>query len=665
MMQQTPEGEDRLKTPTGAMPLSAIEAIALDTETTGLDPANARIIEFGSLNISGGAMVPDSAVEFLLDPGMPIPPVSTDVHGISDADVAGAPAFAKAQGRIRELIGPRVVIGHNIGFDLAVLEAEARRNALQWKRPRFLCVRMLGTLAAPGIASHSLDAMAGNSGWSVSLDPPTAGRNATSRIDSASYRHMVGEVMAHPVCVVATGTTLKAALELMVARSISSVFVADDPEPGQRTDRYAILTERDVMRRLASHGAEAFLVPVGEIASRPIESIRENAFVYRAIGRMSRLRYRHLAVRNDEGLLTGIVSARDLLKVRAGPALVLDDGIETAQSPGEMAAAWSTLPAVVNSLLAEEVDAHVVCRIISEEIRSMTRRAAVLAERRMQEEGHGAPPCGHSVLVLGSGGRGESMLVPDQDNAIVYAEGEPGGENDAWFSKMATCMSEILDKAGIPYCKGGVMAKNPHWRGSTRHWRSRIEEWVAKSRPEDLLNVDIFFDAMPVHGDFNLGQEIFEAGYAAGSANASFAKLLGENVSTIGNPLTMFGGFRTEGGRLDLKKHVLFPVSAMARALAIRHDVRRRSTRERMEGLGALGIGSASDFAALADVHRIGLELVLAQQSADIEAGLKPGNFVEVDSLDRERKSDLREGLKRIQIIPELMRNMMFARKEG
>ncbi|MCU0789513.1 MAG: DUF294 nucleotidyltransferase-like domain-containing protein [Nitratireductor sp.] len=710
-----------MKTPTGAMPLSAIEAIALDTETTGLDPANARIIEFGSLNISGGAMVPDSAVEFLLDPGMPIPPVSTDVHGISDADVAGAPAFAKAQGRIRELIGPRVVIGHNIGFDLAVLEAEARRNALQWKRPRFLCVRMLGTLAAPGIASHSLDAMAGwlginvknrhralgdaevagqiflgliprlrqigittlaeaerallrlspqlqsqeNSGWSVSLDPPTAGRNATSRIDSASYRHMVGEVMAHPVCVVATGTTLKAALELMVARSISSVFVADDPEPGQRTDRYAILTERDVMRRLASHGAEAFLVPVGEIASRPIESIRENAFVYRAIGRMSRLRYRHLAVRNDEGLLTGIVSARDLLKVRAGPALVLDDGIETAQSPGEMAAAWSTLPAVVNSLLAEEVDAHVVCRIISEEIRSMTRRAAVLAERRMQEEGHGAPPCGHSVLVLGSGGRGESMLVPDQDNAIVYAEGEPGGENDAWFSKMATCMSEILDKAGIPYCKGGVMAKNPHWRGSTRHWRSRIEEWVAKSRPEDLLNVDIFFDAMPVHGDFNLGQEIFEAGYAAGSANASFAKLLGENVSTIGNPLTMFGGFRTEGGRLDLKKHVLFPVSAMARALAIRHDVRRRSTRERMEGLGALGIGSASDFAALADVHRIGLELVLAQQSADIEAGLKPGNFVEVDSLDRERKSDLREGLKRIQIIPELMRNMMFARKEG
>jgi DNA polymerase-3 subunit epsilon/CBS domain-containing protein len=208
------------------------------------------------------------------------------------------------------------------------------------------------------------------------------------------------------------------------------------------------------------------------------------------------------------------------------------------------------------------------------------------------------------------------------------------------------------------------MAKNPQWRGSTQHWRERIEDWVEKSRPQDLLNVDIFFDAMPVYGDYRLGQEIFDMGYAAGNANATFAKLLGENGSAIGNPLTMFGGFRSEGGRLDLKKHVLFPVSSMARALSIRHDVRRRSTRERLDALGAVGIGSSNDFAALADVHRIGLELVLAQQSTDIEAGLKPGTLVEVDGLDRERKAELREGLKRIQIIPELMRNMMFAQKE-
>jgi CBS domain-containing protein len=256
------------------------------------------------------------------------------------------------------------------------------------------------------------------------------------------------------------------------------------------------------------------------------------------------------------------------------------------------------------------------------------------------------------------------MLVPDQDNAIVFEEGEPGGPNDVWFAQMAEHMSNVLDKAGIPLCKGGVMARNSQWRGSLTHWRERIDGWVEKSRPQDLLNVDIFFDAVPVHGDYALGQEIFDLGYSAGHANATFAKLLGENVSSLGSALTMFGRFRTDGDRLDLKMHVLFPISSMARALAIRHDVRRRSTRERLDGLAELGIGSSQDLAALADIHRLGLELVLAQQSTDIEAGLRPGTHVEVERLSRERKADLREGLKRIQIIPDLMRDMMFARKE-
>ncbi len=102
---EIPEREDRVKTPTGAMPLGAIEAIALDTETTGLDPANARIIEFGSLPVSRGSIVEEWAVDFLINPAVAIPPVSSDVHGIRDGDVAGAQTFAKVYPRILGLIG--------------------------------------------------------------------------------------------------------------------------------------------------------------------------------------------------------------------------------------------------------------------------------------------------------------------------------------------------------------------------------------------------------------------------------------------------------------------------------------------------------------------------------------------------------------------------------
>ena len=74
-----------------------------------------------------------------------------------------------------------------------------------------------------------------------------------------------------------------------------------------------------------------------------------------------------------------------------------------------------------------------MAEIISEELCSLTRRAAVLAEQQMQIEGHGPPPCPYAMLVLGSGGRGESLMAPDQDNAIVFAHGEPDGAEDSWF----------------------------------------------------------------------------------------------------------------------------------------------------------------------------------------------------------------------------------------
>jgi DNA polymerase-3 subunit epsilon/CBS domain-containing protein len=45
------------------------------------------------------------------------------------------------------------------------------------------------------------------------------------------------------------------------------------------------------------------------------------------------------------------------------------------------------------------------------------------------------------------------------------------------------------------------MARNPQWRMSAGRWKTTVESWVRRQRPKDLLNVDIFFDGVPVHGD--------------------------------------------------------------------------------------------------------------------------------------------------------------------
>jgi len=708
---------------TGATPLFALDAVALDTETTGLDATKVALVQLGAVHIDGGALAPGNGYEQTVNPGIPIPPRAIEIHGITDAMAREAPALADVWEEFRSFLEGRVVIGHSLGFDLAVLAAEAARRGLPWTPPQALCIRMLAMVAAPSLASYSLDTLAGwldveirnrhralgdaqaaaaiflalvprlrdkgirtlaeaeraclaltpeinrqhEAGWAAPVVEPagrTRGTDPLIGFDSYAYRHRVGDAMRAPA-VVPPETTLAAATEIMVSQVISSVMVATSGRLGDDAGDYAILTERDVLRQVAAGGVDVLGRPVGELASRPVRTIPTDAFLYRAIGRMRRLRLRHLGVRSDDNHLVGVVSARDLLNLRSDPAVALDDAIEEAVSAADMARAWATLPGVVEALVGEEVDARIVCQIVSEETRAMTRHAAMLATRAMEEAGRGTPPCPFAVLVLGSAGRGESLLVPDQDNAIVFESGEPGGTEDRWFAEMATGMAAILDTAGIPFCTGGVMAKNDAWRGSMATWKARIEGWVRRARREDLLNVDIFFDAMPVHGVPALGHTLFEHAYAIGQQDAGFAKRLGETLETVANPFTLFGGLRAENGRLDLKRHALFPIVATARTLAIRHGLAERGTRARIQALMTLDLGSDGDFTGLLDAHELGLALLLAQQSRDISTGLKPSNKIDVAALSRTHRAALKTALRRLQVIPTLVRDVMFARGQA
>jgi CBS domain-containing protein len=698
----------------GAMPLAALDAVAVDTETTGLDAAKARIVQLAGVAITLGKPRSAEAFTTLVDPGEPISPSSTAIHGISDEMVRGAPRFAEALLHFERFCAGRLLIGHSIGFDLAVLKHEARRGGVTWKKPRTLCVRLLGEVANPRLPNESLDALAAwlgvtvhdrhtaagdaqaaaeiftalvprlaargvhtlaqaeraclalshrlershRAGWTEPVSPPSI--STMSDVDPFAYRHRVNELMNRRIVAVTEETTAKQAIDLMVARRISSVLVSRDGEPGGPMADYGIVTERDMMRLLAAGGAEALSRPVGEFASRPLATIAGEAFVYRAIARMDRLKIRHLAVRDERERLAGVISARDLLHLRAGAAIGLDDAIGFAVSAQAMAQAWATLPAVVHMLAVEELDARLICGVVSEEIRVMTRRAAELAEIAMNEAGRGSPPCAYALMVLGSGGRGESLLAPDQDNAIVFERGEPDGPEDRWFAELGTRVSDTLNAAGIPYCTGGVMARNPAWRGSVSSWGDRIGHWVERARGDDLLNVDIFFDQRPVHGELSLGANLFDHAFAAAAGKPPFAKLLGEQLFERPSPFTLLGGIRTDGGRIDLKLHGLFPVVTAARALAIRHDIRRRSTRERLEGLIERGLGNPEEITGLVAAHRLFIALMLEQQGHDVETGIAVSNKVAVAALPRSRQAELKSALKAVQAVPDLVRDLMY-----
>ncbi len=697
-------------------PLIALDAVVVDTETTGLDPAKARIVQIGAVCLRRGRLVPEERFERLVDPGVPIPLSATAIHHIDDAAVAGAGSFAQAFAAFEAFRAGRLLVGHNLGFDLAIIRRECGLAGQAFEPPPSLDTRLLGQICFPTLAGYTLEILAGRTG--VTLDPgrrhdavgdaesagaifvallpflkergvrtvaeadaacrrlghalegfaragweepnaaAAAGQGALSRIDSYPFRHRVADVMGHPPAVAPPNMTVVAAARLMTERRVSSLFVA---APGDlRVDAAGIVTERDVMRAVAAGGAAALDGPVDAIASRPLAHVGADDFVYRAIGRMDRLKVRHLAVCDAAGEIVGALSARDLLRMRASDALALGDAIEAADGAPAMAAAFARMPQVAEQLLAEEVPAVQVAAVVSHEIGALTARAAREAEAMMLAEGAGPPPVAYAVLVLGSVGRGESLLAADQDNAVVTEVAADPEAADRWFARFGAHMADILDAAGVALCKGGVMARNPAFRGSIADWRRRIGEWVGRTRPEDLLAVDIFFDFRAVHGDMGLAATLFDEAYAAARDAPMLAKLLAEQIGAHRPPLTLFGGFRLTDGRVDLKLGGLFPVVAAARCLALRHDIRLRSTRERIEALQDRNIGAAEDLGHWLDAHAVILGAILRQQIADLAAGRPPGSRVDPAILGRDERARLKEAVGQLAHVGETVKDLMF-----
>jgi DNA polymerase-3 subunit epsilon/CBS domain-containing protein len=696
-----------------ATPLLALDAIVLDTETTGLDPAKARIVEIGAVRLRNGKIA-DESLRRLVRPDRPIPAASSAIHGIDDRAVADAPAFAELWPELSALIEGAVVIGHTLGFDLAVLKGECERAGLPWQRPRMLDTRLLAEVAAPDLAGFSLDQLAAWLGVEVTqrhsapadalvtakifcalvpklreggirtlaeaeraclaltdalteqhgigwIEPVTApGRTELSafRIDTHPYRQRIHYDMSMPKFTAAE-TRIGDALRRMARERVSSLFVAAPGGEAPLPHQTGIITERDVLRALARHGADALAMPVGNVMSRPLATVPADEFAYRAIGHMRRLQVRHLGVTDQNGRVVGALSARDLLKMRAEKAVWLGDEIEQAEDVWALAGAWAKLPLVAEALRAETLSGRDVAAVISGEVAALTRRAAVLAEQRLRES-HGEPPCAYSFAVLGSAGRGESLLAMDQDNALVFADGAPDGDNDKWFERLGAIVADVLHQVGIPYCRGGVMAKNPQWRGSLLTWRDRVVEWIHRSRPQDLLSVDIFFDLRGVHGDPALATALRQDALAVAAGEAAFAKLLAEAAGTVEPALGLFGRIRTEDGRVDLKKAGLFGIVTFARVLAIHHHVVDSSTPARLEAIKALGLGAESDFDALVDAHGIFLDLLLDQQIEDMQRGLPATNKVMVKRLSRRDRERLRTALETVRNLDALMHDLLF-----
>ena len=478
-------------------------------------------------------------------------------------------------------------------------------------------------------------------------------RDLIERVDVFPYRHRVGEAMTSPPVTAPPDAPLSEAARLIADRRVSSVLVVDG---GHRL--LGIVTEHDLVRALAKDGVSALDQRLAAVMGRPVESVPADAFLYTALARMARRGFRQLAVSDPvTGDLVGVISAGALLKERANQALMLGDEIAEAKNGAQMARIWHRLPALARSLLAEKLSALDVAAVLSAVLRDISARAAELAAESLAADGRGSAPAAWCYLVLGSGGRGESLLAADQDNALIHAGRET--EDDAWFAELGRRASDLLDAAGVPYCRGKVMASEHACRHSLEGWHQQVADWIRNADPGALLSIDIFYDFQPVHGDRRLAEALRREAMAAAQDRALHSRL-SATLDAKASALTMLGRFRTVQGRVDLKRGGLLPITSGARILALKAGVAATSTSARLAGAAQAGLLNASDLAGLQEAEELIMRAILEQQIIDLEARGEPTTLVEVRRLTRFQRMSLKRALTLAGMMDVIVKNALI-----
>jgi ATP-dependent DNA helicase DinG len=107
--------------------------VAVDVETTGLDFAADRVIEIGAVRFAGGR--PEAEFSSLVNPGMPLQPLITELTGITDAELADAPPFAGIAQKLLTFLDGLPLCGHQIAFDLTFINKELERSGARGIEP--------------------------------------------------------------------------------------------------------------------------------------------------------------------------------------------------------------------------------------------------------------------------------------------------------------------------------------------------------------------------------------------------------------------------------------------------------------------------------------------------------------------------------------------------
>jgi CBS domain-containing protein len=473
-------------------------------------------------------------------------------------------------------------------------------------------------------------------------------QNVLTQMESYPFQKRLSEIMSTPVETCTPETQIRDIARKMIRQSIGALLVCDKDNKLE-----GIVTERDLVAKIiARETADCHTANAGEVMTASPHTMTPETFMYEATTFMMGHKIRHLPIL-DQGEIVGIVTLQDLMKYRSQKSMLLIGNVDKARTVEDLISAREEIVKVARALLSENRSHIETMEIISYIHHRIIRRCYELVLDEMKRQGKNPPDIKVCFIIMGSGGRKEMLLGPDQDNGFIYEDFPDSqvAEVDAFFIPFAEKLVAALARIGYPRCDGNVMVNNPLWRGRLQEWKERVSDWIRVPEAQKVRYSSIFFDFMPIAGEASLCLALRKIVHQEIKAHPIFLYHMMELDFKHKVPLSLIGRFSLERGKkhkgqLSIKQAGSIFIVDCVRMFLLEQQVDATTTTERLDQLVKLNVFNQETAEHIKAAFEAFTFLRLRNEISLIDQGKFPTHYLNPNTLTKKEQDILKEAFR-------------------
>ncbi len=482
-------------------------------------------------------------------------------------------------------------------------------------------------------------------------------RSPDRGISSGTLAQPVANVMQSPVTACGPDLSLREAFKLMEERRIGSLVVTDADGKLLGMMSYARLAQAVLLN--AARPEDRIIQAGSQIAY----TVQPDTPLWKAEEIQQQYGVKYLVIVDADKPL-GVLSQSDLLRALISQPSTLTTQIPEAHSIKELALLNGRIPKIAAELRESNRQPSAAVRYLSETHLAIQRRTVELTLEWMEKKDHGAPPVDFAVLIMGSGGRKEMLLNPDQDNGIILQDGPKSDKAEVrdWFDRFAQRMNKNLDRVGYTLCPGDIMARNPMFHKTLSQWKKQISHITKRPTDKAARWSNVVFDFDTLYGNDTLTLELRQHALSRLKRRPRLLRMMAKDDAEGRPALGFFNQLITtikneRGEHIDLKRNGLRLVADAVRIFALHNGVAVQNTMDRLNALVRLGKLSDDFSASLSEAYDQLLDLLLSNEIHQAQQGKALDKLIDPNQLTTQTRSTLRTAMRVVKRLQEQLQD--------